>query len=167
MLAFEAYRCRADLYDVHLQSPAMKTAFLPAAQPAMTTGLDLTHFAAVGGFLDLGGVRAECGVMNHVRIRCVDAEARRVLLGRLERLCDGVEERMREGGSGEVFTFLGLRSLDDEVGASIFARYESREAWERWLREDMVVAFWSDVKDCVATMEARGYAPNGKGWLWK
>ncbi|KAF7556789.1 hypothetical protein G7Z17_g1148 [Cylindrodendrum hubeiense] len=166
MLAFEGYRTREDLYDVHLKSEVMTTTFLPNAGPTMTTGLDLTHFAAVGGFLDLSGQKTECGLMHDIQIRCVDGAARGELLGALRLLCSMVEERQR-GGKGEVLTFLGLKSLDNDTGARIFARYKSREVWESWLRGDLLQAFWESVKPCVASMEAKGYAPNGKGWLWK
>ncbi|KAM5351112.1 hypothetical protein ACJ41O_003835 [Fusarium nematophilum] len=165
MLAFEAYASRSDLYEVHLRSPVMTTSFLPAAGPAMTTGLDLTHFAAVGGFLDYSGERAECGLMHDVQIRCVDGK-RGELLEKLRVLCRGVEERQKDG-KGEVLTFLGLRSLDNEDGARIFARYGSREVWEAWLRGELVRGFWEEVKPFVGSMEAKAYAPNGKGWLWK
>ncbi|KAF4983583.1 hypothetical protein FZEAL_1033 [Fusarium zealandicum] len=166
MLAFEAYRSRSDLYDVHLKSDVMTTAFLPSAGPAMTTGLDLTHFAAVGGFLDLSGEKTECGLMHDVQIQCVDGAARERVLDVLRALCEEVEERQQDG-RGHVLTFLGLRSLDNETGARIFARYKSREVWEAWLRGELIQGFWGSVKPCVASMEAKAYAPNGKGWLWK
>lgn len=171
MLAFEAYRSRADLYDVHIQSDVMKDHFLPSAGPAMATGLDLTHFSAVGGFLDRGGRKKECGVMHDVEVRCHDAAARRELLGALRMLCGLVEaEQARSAGEeedGEVLTFLGLESLDDEVGARIFARYKDLETWEAWMRHPAVKTFWEAVKSNVQSMEGRPYVPNGKGWLWK
>lgn len=166
MLAFEAYRARSDLYDVHLKSDIMTTKFLPVASSTMTTGLDLTHFGAVGGFLDKSGKKTECGLIHDVQIHCADAAARETLLEALKGLCDAVEKR-QEDGQGEVLTFLGLKSLDNETCARIFARYKSREVWEEWLRGKEIDSFWEAVKPCVASMEAKGYAPNGKGWLWK
>ena len=168
MLAFEAYRSRADLYDVHLRSSAMTEGFLPSAVPAMSTGLDLTHFRAVGGFLDRSGRKTECGVMHDVQIRCVDGAARSELLGALRMLCKLVEEKQGGAGEdGEVLSFVGMESLDNETGARIFARYRSREVWEEWSRGTLIKTFWEAVKSNVASMEARPYAPNGKGWLWK
>lgn len=171
MLAFEAYRAREDLYDVHLQSDVMQGHFLPAAGAAMATGLDLTHYTAVAGFLDRGGLKTEAGIMHDVQIACVDAAARREVLGALRLLCGLVEGEQRrtagEGVDGEVLTFMGLQSLDDDKGARIFARYKDRETWEAWLRHDLVKAFWEAVKPSVASMDARAYVPNGKGWLWK
>ncbi|KAF4460822.1 hypothetical protein FALBO_12382 [Fusarium albosuccineum] len=151
MLAFESYRSKADIYDVHLKSEVMTKTFLRVAVPAMTTNLDLTHFAAVGGFLDFGGKKTECGLIHDVKIQCVDSS---------------LEEKQKDG-KGEVLTFLGLRALDNETGARIFARYQSREVWEAWLRSELIMEFWESVKPLVASMEARPYAPNGKGWLWK
>ena len=166
MLAFEAYRCREDLYNVHLKSEVMTTKFLPVALPSMTTGLDLTHFSAVGGFLDFSNKKTECGLMHDTQIQCVDASARAELLGALKLLCAMVEAR-QEGGDGEVLTFLGLKSEDNETGVRIFARYKSREVYEEWARDGLMLRFWEAVKPCVLNMSGRGYAPNGKGWLWK
>ncbi|KAF7553818.1 hypothetical protein G7046_g6988 [Stylonectria norvegica] len=167
MLAFEAYRAREDLYDVHLKSEVMTTTFLPNAGPAMTTGLDLTHFSAVGGFLDASGSKKECGLMHDIQIHCVkDGDARAKLLDALKLLGEKVEERQKDG-KGEVLTFLGLKSLDTEDGARIFVRYKSREVWEEWARGSLLKGFWESVKPYVAAMEQKAYAPNGKGWLWK
>ncbi|KAK7427169.1 hypothetical protein QQZ08_006282 [Neonectria magnoliae] len=166
MPAFESYRSREDLYDVHLKSEVMTTTFLPRAGPTMTTGLDLTHFAAVGGFLDLSGQKTECELMHDIQIRCVDGAGRGELLGALRLLCSMVEER-QEGGIGEVLTFMGLKSLDNETGARVFARYKSREVWEAFLRGNLFQAFWESVKPCISSMDAKAFAPNGRGWLWK
>ncbi|CAM1505040.1 Fc.00g106770.m01.CDS01 [Cosmosporella sp. VM-42] len=166
MLAFEAYRSRDDLYNTHLKSEVMTTTFLPNAGPAMTTGLDLTHFRAVGGFLDTSGQRTECGLMHDTQIQCVDAAARAEVVGALRMLCAMVEARQGDG-KGEVLTFLGMKSEDDETGVRIFARYKSREVYEEWVRGGLMLRFWEAVKPCVANMNGRAYAPNGKGWLWK
>jgi hypothetical protein len=167
MFAFEAYANRAALYETHLKSGPMTTAFLPTAGKAMTTGLDLAHFEAVGGFLDASGKKTECGVMHDMQIRCVDAARRAEFLGALRLLCLLVGERQKADGKGEVLTFLGCKSLDNDTGARLFARYKDRETWERWLRDGAFKLFWENVKPCIASMEARGYMPNGKGWLWK
>ncbi len=36
---------------------------------------------------------------------------------------------------------------------------------EKFLRRDDVLNFWKESKGEIASMEARGYLPNGKGWL--
>ena len=171
ILAFESYKSRSDLYDVHFQSDVMQGDFLPKALPAMSTNLDVTHFSAVGGFLDRTGRKTECGVIQDVRIRCVDAAKRREFLGALKKLCDQVEtEQGRaagKGDDGDVLTYLGLQSLDNQECARIFSRYKDRETWESWTRHSLVSEFWESVKPSVASMESRAYVPNGKGWLWK
>ncbi|KFH45126.1 hypothetical protein ACRE_040800 [Hapsidospora chrysogenum ATCC 11550] len=168
MLAFEAYRSREDLYDVHLKSDAMLGGFLPNAGPAMSTGLDLTHYGAVGGFLDRSGKKTECGVMHDVQIQCRDKAARDELLGALTLLSSLVDDAQGpKGEDGEVLTFLGLKSLDNDTQARIYARYTSRETWEKFIRGTLMNKFWESVKPSVASMSARAYVPNGKGWLWK
>ena len=168
MLAFEAYRSRSDLYDVHLKSSVMQEQFLPVAGPAMSTGLDLTHFGGVGGFLDISGTKTECGIMHDVQIRCNDAAARQEVLGALRLLCAIIEASQAEKGTdADVLTFIGMKALDNETGARIFARYKSREVMEEWQRGTLIKTFWAAVKPSVASMEAKPYSPNGKGWLWK
>ena len=168
MLAFEAYRSRSDLYDVHLKSPVMTSHFLPVASATMTTGLDLTHFGAVGGFLDISGVKTECGVMHDIQVRCADSSARQEVLGALKLLCSMVEaSQASKGAEADVLTFLGLKSQDNDTGVRIFARYKSREVMEEWQRGSLIKTFWAAIKSSVASMEAKAYAPNGKGWLWK
>jgi hypothetical protein len=53
----------------------------------------------------------------------------------------------------------------DGTGARMFARFKDRAAMETHLRRKEVIDFWLGSKDEVAAMEARGYVPNGKGWL--
>lgn len=106
--------------------------------------------------------------MHDVQIRCTDAAARSELLGALRLLCSLAEEEQgAKGEDGELLTFLGLQSLDNDTGARIFARYKSREIWEEWIRGTLFRTFWEAVKPNVARVEARPYEPNGKGWLWK
>lgn len=167
MLAFEAYSSRADLYDVHLKSDAMGK-FLPVAVPEMSTGLDLAHYRPVGGFLDRSGKKTECGIIHDVQIQCHDKASRAKMLAELRKLCSQVEGNQGEKGKdGEVLSFLGLTSLDNETGARIFARYQSRDVWEAWQRKPIVKGFFEVVKPLVASMQSRPYVPNGKGWLWK
>lgn len=167
MFAFESYASRSDLYDVHLKSGPMNK-FLSTAVPDMTTGLDLVHFRPVGGFLDRSGKKTQCGVMHDVQIRCHDGEARAKMLEELTKLCSQVEEKQgAPGKDGEVLSFIGLVCLDNDTGARIFARYQSREVWEAWQRNPLIQRFWADVKPYVASMSSRPFVPNGKGWLWK
>lgn len=168
MLAFEAYGSRSDLYDVHIKSDVMQNQFFPQSSPAMTAGLDLAHYSAVGGFLDRSGRKKECGIMHDVQITCKGEAARSELLGALRLLCRLVEaEQGSEGSDGQVLSFLGFQSLDNDESARLFARYESREAWESWQRSSLIKKFWEAVKPNVGRLEARAYVPNGKGWLWK
>ncbi|KAM0329514.1 hypothetical protein ACHAQA_004823 [Verticillium albo-atrum] len=167
MFAFEMYGARDDLYETHLKSGPMAQAFLPAALPVMTTGLDLVHFAVAGGFLDFSGKREECGIMQDIQIRCSDEGARRELLGALKMVCRSVEASQKKDSRGEVLTFLALESLDNVVGARIYARYKDRATMEAWQRGELIKGFWEAVKDGVADMTSRAYVPNGKGWLWK
>ncbi|KAG7149543.1 hypothetical protein HYQ46_001546 [Verticillium longisporum] len=167
MFAFEMYGTRDDLYETHLKSEPMTQAFLPSALPLMTTGLDLVHYGVVGGFLDIFGDKAECGIMRDIQIRCIDEAARQKLLDALKMVCRSVEVAQRQEGMGEILTFLGLKSLDNDVGDRIYARYKGRSAMEAWQRSDIVQGFWRVVKENVADMTFRAYVPNGKGWLWK
>ncbi|CRK45193.1 hypothetical protein BN1723_006494 [Verticillium longisporum] len=167
MFAFEMYDTRDDLYETHLKSEPMTQAFLPSALPLMTTGLDLVHYGVVGGFLDIFGDKAECGIMQDIQIRCIDEAARQKLLDALKMVCRSVEVAQRQEGMGEILTFLGLKSLDNDVGDRIYARYKGRSAMEAWQRSDLVQGFWRVVKGNVADMTSRAYVPNGKGWLWK
>lgn len=165
MLAFEVYGKREDLYETHFHSAAMKE-FLQKIPDTMTTGLDLRHYRCVGGFLDGAGERGvgECGVMCDTRVVCKDQAARDVVRGKLESLAQEVEKTAEAENSG-VFTFLVFQSLDDETDVRIFARFKGREDMERHLRRKEVLDFWLGSKEEVATMESRGYLPNGKGWL--
>ncbi|KAH4042334.1 hypothetical protein HBH64_017510 [Parastagonospora nodorum] len=158
MFAFEVYSSREDLYETHLTSPAMQT-FLTQIPAASTTGLDLNHYRLVGGFLDSSGRQAEAGVIQDMRITCVSAEAREMLLVVLKGLVDGVEAN--EG----MLTYTAFACLDDDVGARIFGRWKTREDMERFIRRDDVNGFWMKNKGHVKAMEQRLYVPNGKGWL--
>ncbi|CAI0643664.1 unnamed protein product [Colletotrichum noveboracense] len=161
LFAFEIYSSREDLYDVHLKSETMTTSFLPTALPVMATGLDLVHYDVAGGFLDRGGRKAECGIMEDTQIRCTDSAASAEVLGALKMLCRAAKD------DDDVFTFLALRGQDDEISARIFARFRDRDSMERWARTEVVKGFWEIVNNNVKDMGSRAYAPNGKGWLWK
>jgi len=60
---------------------------------------------------------------------------------------------------------MAFSSLDDDIGARIFARFETRDAMERHARTKDVADFWSKSKEDIKQMEWRCYVPNGKGWL--
>ena len=69
--------------------------FLPAIAPTMTTGLDLTHYEDVGGFLDKAtapGAAAikECGVFYDTRITAQAGRRDEVVAG-LRKVADHVE----------------------------------------------------------------------------
>ncbi|KAF2741427.1 hypothetical protein EJ04DRAFT_558140 [Polyplosphaeria fusca] len=167
MLAFEIYGTREDLYGPtgHLSSPAMSI-FLTRIPAASTTGLDLNHYSAVSGFLDLHGDQRECHIMQDVKITCVSPAARTSLLTSLSTLVSSVEKQQRENvGAEGVLTYMCFKSLDDEVGARVFGRWATGEDMEGFIRRDDVKAFWEGNKENVRAMEQRGYRPNGKGWL--
>lgn len=157
MLAFEAYNVRADLYDTHLHSPPMDI-FLAKIAPTMTTGLDLTHYEDVAGYLDKAEMK-ECGVFWDTRITVVEGK-REEVLARLGKWAQWVQEN-EEG----TFTYLVLKSLDTEDGVRIFERYASRKALEAHQSSKAYVELLMGTKELVKSMEGRGYIPNGHGWL--
>ncbi|KAJ9665474.1 hypothetical protein H2201_004356 [Coniosporium apollinis] len=165
MLAFEVYGRREDLYETHFSSPAMKE-FLQKIPDTMTTGLDLSHYRCVEGFLDgVGGQgMGECGIMCDTRVTCKDGAARGVVKGKLEKLAGEVGKVAETDDTG-VLTFMAFESLDGETGVRMFVRFRSREDMERHLRSKEVLDFWLGSKEEIASMESRGYLPNGKGWL--
>jgi quinol monooxygenase YgiN len=164
MFAFEVYGRREDLYETHLSSPAMQK-FLATIPEHTTTDLDLNHYSSLGGgFLDRDGDKKECAIMCDQRIGCKDSTARDRVGQGLKALCEKVKESVK-GSSDGVFTFMGFSCLDNDTSLRIYSRFESRDAMENFLRRSDVLKFWADSKSDVASMEARGYLPNGKGWL--
>jgi quinol monooxygenase YgiN len=140
--------------------------FLALIPAASTTGLDLSHYAAVGGYLDLFADSRECGIMQDTRIACTSPSARTTVVAALANLAATVEKAERAaGGEAGVYTYQVFKSLDDEVSARIFARFKGREEMEAFLRREEVVGFWMAQKEGMKSMECRGYLPNGKGWL--
>jgi len=165
MIAFEVYGTREDLYETHLASPAMQK-FLSLIPAASTTGLDLSHYAARGGYLDLFGDSRECGIMQDTRIMCTSPSARSSVVAALTALTETVEKAERAAGAeAGVYTYQVYESLDDDVSARVFARFKGREEMEAFLRRTEVVGFWMGQKEGIKNMECRGYLPNGKGWL--
>jgi quinol monooxygenase YgiN len=133
--------------------------FLAKIPAASTTVLDLNHYSYVAGSFDYGRMRKEAGVIQDVRISCVDADARGELLASPKRMVDGID-----GDSGTL-TYMAFLSLDDDVGARIFGRWRTRDDLERFIRREAVIGFWMENKEHVRAMEQRLYVPNGKGWL--
>ena len=86
------------------------------------------------------------------------------MLKNLEELIAKVQSSEKEKRSG-ILTFLGFSCLDNETGARIYARFDSRETMEQFLRRDDVNEFWKESKADIVSMEAQRYVPNGKGWL--
>lgn len=154
---------RQDLYETHLNSPAMAK-FLSIIPAHTTTDLDLNHYSLISGFLDREGDKKECGIMLDQKILCKSAAARRNVCSALKTLTITVSETEKASPSG-VLTFMAFECLDDEVGARLYSRFESRGAMEAFIRREDVNAFWQGVKADVRGMEQRGYLPNGKGWL--
>jgi quinol monooxygenase YgiN len=152
-----------DLYETHLGSKAMES-FLATIPDHATTDLDLNHYRAIGGFLDRDGNKKECEIMQDVRIVCKSSSDRDAVLKRLETLCQKVKDSEKSKASG-VLTYMGFSSLDNDTAARIYSRFESRDAMEKFLRREDVLNFWKESKNEIASMEARGYLPNGKGWL--
>ena len=157
MLAFEAYDARADLYDTHFHSKAMHD-FLPKIKKTMTTGLDLTHYEDVGGFLDKADMR-ECGIIYDTRIKSARGK-RDEVLNRFKTLSQWVEKN--ESGT---YTFLVLKSLDNDSGVRIFERYENKSALVEHMSGQKLLETFMDSKEIIASMEGRGYSPCGFGWL--
>ncbi|KAF2476238.1 uncharacterized protein BDR25DRAFT_375052 [Lindgomyces ingoldianus] len=161
MFAFEVYGSRDDLYKTHLSSPAMSK-FLSQIPAASTTGLDLNHYRLIAGFLDSSHSRAECEIMQDVRIVCIENSARTAVLSSLYKLITGVETSEQvNGGKGGVLTYMGFASLDDDLGVRLFGRWRTRGEFESFIRRGDVGRFWEENKGNVRSMEQRGYVPNG------
>jgi quinol monooxygenase YgiN len=166
LLAIEQYPQRSDLYDIHFHSPAMGP-FLEKIPDTMTTGLDLSHYKDVAGFLHRGedGVsEGQRGLWWDTRIWCKDAQARAEVLRRLSGVAEDVR-RLEEVGTWSFLVLKGLKGLDDEVRVRVFERYKDLKALERHWQGDSLLEFWKESKDLVRSMEGRGYVPNGWGWL--
>lgn len=138
--------------------------FLSIIPAHTTTDLDLNHYSLLSGFLDRDGDKKECGIMLDQKIMCKSAIARQSVDSALKSLAAKVSETEKASPSG-ILTFMAFDCLDDEVGARLYSRFESREAMEAFIRRQDVNAFWQGVKAEVRGMEQRAYLPNGKGWL--
>ena len=135
--------------------------FLAAIPPTMTTGLDITHYEDVAGFLDKPGNSKECGIFYDTRITCAPTPGTRdAILSKLAKVAEVVERE--EPGT---YTYMVLRSLDTEDGVRVFERYESRAAMEEHCKGKALLDFFMGSKEQIKSMEGRGYLPNGYGWL--
>lgn len=134
--------------------------FLASVPSSMSTGLALTHYTEVAGFLDKSENCRECAVIYDTRIECYGPQAREVVLAKLAAIAKHAETE-EEG----TYTFSVLRSLDNHTQVRIFERYASWEAMEAHQRSDKMVSFWLGSKGDISNMEGRPYVPNHKGWL--
>jgi len=157
MLAFEAYNVRADLYETHFHSQPMDV-FLKKIPATMTTGLDLTHYEDVAGYLDKADMK-ECGIFHDTRITAAAGE-RDEVVARLKKLAKWVEENEKD-----TFTYLVLKSLDNDDQVRVFERYASKKALEAHQSGKELLNLLVDSKEIIKSMEGRGYIPNGHGWL--
>jgi quinol monooxygenase YgiN len=165
----------------HLSSPSM-TKFLSIIPAFSTTGLDLSHYRLVAGFLDLPSSNLPPSIVNStssaaaltelildIRITSTSPSTRPALLSSLTTLVNSVEmqERFRraDGKASGTLTYTAFASLDDETGVRIFGRWKTREDMEAFVRRDDVLGFWMKIKEVVKGMEQRMYVGNGKGWL--
>jgi quinol monooxygenase YgiN len=136
------------------------SSFLATVPNTMTTGMDLTHYTETSGFLDKSKICLECGIIYDTRIVCNSAKDRDIVLQKLAAVAEHAEQD-EEG----TYTFLVLKSLDNDYHVRIFERYANWEAMEVHKKADKVVKFWLGSKAEVKSMEGRAYVPNGKGWL--
>jgi hypothetical protein len=159
------------------------TKFLSIIPAFSTTGLDLSHYRLVAGFLDLpssnlspstavpipSSAAAPSELILDIRITSTSPSTRPALLSSLTTLVKSVElqERSRraDGKVSGTLTYTAFASLDDETGVRIFGRWKTKEDMESFVRRDDVMGFWMGIKDVVKGMEQRMYVGNGKGWL--
>ena len=158
MIAYEAYRVRDDLYKTHFSSKEMQE-FLPKIFATMTTGLDLTHFEDVAGYEDKTPDMKECGIFYITRITTRPGK-RAEVLEKLTKLAKWVEENEED-----TYTFLVLKSLDNNDHIRIWERYATRKALEAHIARKEVLDFFISSKEIIVSVEGRGYIPNGAGWL--
>jgi quinol monooxygenase YgiN len=118
------------------------------------------HYAPGSGFLDKPENKAECKIMQDVRIFCKSPSAREAVLSRLEKVSKAIEE-----GCDGVYTYHSFSSLDDDKEVRIFSRFKDKNTMESHLRQSEILNFWSESKNDIARMDHRAFFPNGKGWL--
>jgi len=130
----------------------------------MSTGFDLSHFTETSGFLDKPGNSKECAVIYDTKIQCASASARDSVLDKLAAVAKHAEEA--EDGT---YTFLVLKSLDNDDNIRIFERYATWEALNFHQSGIELVNLLVGSKEEIKSLEGRPYVPNLKGWLhrWK
>lgn len=158
MIAYEAYTVRDDLYKTHFSSEPMSK-FLPKIFSTMTTGLDLTHFEDVSGYEDKTSNMKECEIFYITRISAKSGK-RDEILEKLSALADWVNKN-----EDEAYTYLVLKSLDNDDDVRIWERYGTKKALEAHQSSPEVLRFLISSKEIIGSMEGRGYIPNGAGWL--
>jgi hypothetical protein len=167
-----------DLYGPtgHLSSPAMSK-FLSLIPAFSTTGLDLSHYRLVAGFLDLPSpstfdnlptltqVPTPAEIILDIRVTSTSP----ALLTSLATLVHNIEQQERSLRSTDetssTLTYMAFASLDNETGLRILGRWKTREDMESFVRRKDVVGFWMTGKEWIKGMEQRVYVGNGKGWL--
>jgi len=97
--------------------------FLSKIPETMTTGLDLSHYEDVGGFLDRYGDKQECEAMVDLRITCNPAMRVKVL-EKLTLLAKDIAQSSLKG----TLTFFVLKSLDCDRGIRVFQRFGTWKA---------------------------------------
>lgn len=134
--------------------------FLKAVPPIMSTGLDLTHYTDVSGFLDKTGKSTECTVIHDTKILCASSSARDVVLNKLAAIAEHAEKE--EKGT---YTFYVLKCLDHNNQIRIFERYASWDALDIHQKNPALTKLWLGSKEEIRSLEGRTYSPNNKGWL--
>lgn len=127
----------------------------------MTTGIDLSFYEDVNGFLDRFSDKRDAAIMVDTRITTKDTRAREVVLGKLLDLVETISENDLSG----TLTFMVLKSLDNDNGIRIFQRFASWEAQSTHARNATVLDFWLGSKEEIAGMESQTYVPTSNGWL--
>lgn len=158
MFAYEAYGKREDLYETHMNSDAMGV-FLSKIPSTMTTGLDLTNYEDVVGFLDRDKDMKECAAIWDTRL-WLQGKSREAILKRLAELASWIEKN-----EPETYTFLVHKGLDNADEVRILERYATREALDRYQTSQRLVEFYHSSREMIKSMEGHGYVPNGLGWL--
>lgn len=159
MLSFEIYANREALYETHFHSPAMKE-FLEKTPLTMTTGFDITHYEEVAGsFLDKPGDRRECAIMYDSRIKCKPGK-RDVVLDKFSALARTIESDLED-----IWTFMVLKSLDNDTELRIFQRYASWKGLDEQESFEPRLSTLIEIKEEITSMEGRAFVPCGDGWL--
>jgi quinol monooxygenase YgiN len=158
-MAFEGYRERADLFENHLVSQSMSLFQKKVAQ-IMVGVPEVSQYEDAGGFLGNVDLK-KCGVFCDTRITAASGERGELMKG-LENVAKWVKKYEKD-----TYTYLIMRSLDDEDGIGIFECYANKKAALTHQNGHFLVNFLTASKDMIKDMEVREYAPNGHGWLYR